>query len=177
VPRCYNWERFRVICGKSVLGNQAKEEGPQGAPSLMASRKPAGLLTILLLSVLGSSSLAAEGRVELELFTEERSPLTAQQEWLQQLAKVGVTRLRIVARGVPDKVGVEVRGTDSSPIYVVTGVITSNNDLLLPGGRFSLRNAGQAGKWLSDLARNGPAKKPEATGPFGLKPEEFEAVH
>ncbi len=60
---------------------------------------------------------------------------------------------------------------------MVTGVITSNNDLLLPSGRYPLRNAAQAGKWLSDLARNGPPPNPaEKGGPFGLKPEELEAV-
>ena len=139
--------------------------------------KPEVLWTIPLLSALGAVSLGADGRVELELSTEERTPLTAQQEWLQELAKVGVSRLRIVAKRPENKVGVEVRGTDASPIYVVTGVITSNNDLQLPGGRYSLRNAGQAGKWLSDLARNGPPKKPEEKGPFGLKPDEYEAVH
>lgn len=138
--------------------------------------KPAVLLAAFLLPWLGSSSPAAEGRVELELFTEERTPLTAQQDWLQELAKVRVSRLRIIAKGSASKVGVEVRGTDASPVYVVTGVITSSNDLLLPGGRYSLRNAGQAGKWLIDLARKGPASKPEATGPFGLKPDEYEAV-
>jgi hypothetical protein len=125
---------------------------------------------------LPSSSLGVEGRVELELFTEQGVPLTGQQDWLQQLAKVGVSKLRIRPKGFDDKVGVEVRGTESSPIYVVRGAINSNNDLILPGGRYSLRTAGQAGKWLSDLARSGPARKPEETAAFGLTQDQFEAV-
>jgi hypothetical protein len=139
--------------------------------------KSAFFWMIPLLSALGAASLAAEGRVELELFTEERTPLTAQQDWLQELSRVGVTRLRIVTRGAPDKPGVEVQGTDASPVYMVTGIITSDNDLLLPGGRYPLRNAAQAGKWLADLAHNGLPAKPQEKGPFGLKPEELEAVH
>jgi hypothetical protein len=142
----------------------------------MVSAKVVVLLAISLPFGAASFSLAAEGRVELELFMQERTPLTAQRDWLEQLTKVGVGRLRIVAKGAPDKVGVEVRGTDSSPVYVVTGVITSNNDLLLPGGRYSLRNAGQAGTWLSDLAQNGPAKKPEEKAAFGLSRDQFEAI-
>ncbi len=125
---------------------------------------------------LPSYSLGVEGRVELELFTEQGVPLTGQQDWLQQLAKLGVGKLRIRAKGFDDKVGIEVRGTESSPVYVVRGAINSNNDLILPGGRYSLRTAGQAAKWLSDLARSGPAQKPEETAAFGLTQDQFEAV-
>jgi hypothetical protein len=135
------------------------------------------LWALPLLSLLGAATLAAEGqgRVELQLFTEERIPLTAQQDWLQALTKAGVTKLRIVA-GAPDKISVEVRGTEASPVYVVTGLITSDNDLLLPNGKYPLRNAGQAAKWLSDLAQNGLPAKPEEKGLFGLKPDEVESL-
>jgi hypothetical protein len=125
---------------------------------------------------LPASSPGVEGRVELELFTEQGVPLTGQHDWLQQLAKLGVGKLRIRPKALDDKVEIEVRGTESSPIYVVRGAINSNNDLILPGGRYSLRTAGQAGKWLDDLARNGPPQKPEQTGAFGLTRDQFDAV-
>ena len=154
-----------------------RRRAPGGLRSRMALWKPLAL-GVALCAGFGppSSSLGVEGRVELDLFIEERVPLTGQQDWLQQLAKLGVTKLRIHAKGPDDKVGVEVRGTESSPIYVVRGAINSNNDLVLPGGRYSLRTAGQAAKWLSDLARKGPAQKPEETAAFGLTPDQFEAV-
>jgi len=136
---------------------------------------PTLLVLLALLGLLPAVAMA-DGRVELELFTEERVPLTAQQEWLQELSKLGVGKFRIRAKGPDDKVGVQTRGTESSPIYAVTGFITSSNDLVLPGGRYSLRSAGQAAKWLNDLARKGLAQKPEEKSAFGLKREEFEAV-
>ena len=151
--------------------------GPAGPRSRMALWKPFVLGVALCLGAgLPGSSLGAEGRVELELFTERGVPLTGQQEWLQQLAKLGVGKLRIHPKGLDDKVGLEVRGTEASPVYVVRGAINSNNDLILPGGRYSLRTAGQAAKWLGDLARSGPPQKPEETAAFGLTRDQFEAV-
>lgn len=133
---------------------------------------------VLLVACLGllPSQVLADGRVELEVYTEERVPLTGQQEWLQRLAQAGVSRLRIRAKQAGDKVGVEVRGAPASPIYLVTGAIDSRNDLVLPGGRYSLREAGRAAQWLAELARKGPEPKPEEQSAFGLSREQFEAL-
>ncbi len=134
-------------------------------------------LAFLVFSWAFPCAVYAQGRVRLELSTEERAPLMARQDWLQQLAKAGVTNLRIRAGQSGDKIGVEVEGTAASPVYIVTGTISSNGDLILPAGRFSLREAAGAARWLDDLARKGPEKKPEPKAAFGLSPEQYEGVH
>jgi len=122
---------------------------------------------------------AAVGRVELELVTEERVPITSQQEWVRRLGQAGVTNVRIRSAGPLGRVpvGVEVRGSEAAPTYVVTGVITSDDVLVLPGGRFPTTQAAGAARWLDELARLGPAERRPARSAFGLDVVQFQAVH
>ncbi len=133
----------------------------------------------LLLALLWASGppIHAAGRVELELVTDARVPITAQQEWLQRLSQAGVSNLRIRAGGASDQVGIEVRGTDAAPIYAVKGLITSGGDVLLPGARFRASDAARLARWLDDLARFGPSRQPPQKSAFGLSAEQFEEVH
>jgi hypothetical protein len=138
---------------------------------------------LLLLGVafwMGSAALAsAAGRVELELVTEERVPITSQQEWMRRLGEAGVTNVRIRSAGLTGavRVGVEVRGGEAAPTYAVTGVITSGDVLVLPGGRFQTTQAAQVARWLDELARLGPAEKRPARSAFGLDAVQFQAIH
>lgn len=122
------------------------------------------------------SAIHAAGRVELELVTEARVPLTGQQEWLRRLAQVGVGNLRIRTKRPTDKPRIQVQGREEAPIYVVTGVITSNSELLVPGGRFRPGEVDRLAKWLDDLARNGPADQREPKSAFGLDGQQYERV-
>ncbi|MFH1919649.1 MAG: hypothetical protein ABIP48_07200 [Planctomycetota bacterium] len=136
------------------------------------------LLPIMLVSLWGAAAPGrAEGRVELELVTEARAPITAQQEWLRRLAQLGVGNLRIGGIGSPEKVGVVVRGTERAPVYKVTGVLTSSGDVLLPGGRFRPGDAARLAQWLDDLARLGPIEGRPQESAFGLSVQQFERVH
>ena len=79
-----------------------------------------------------------------------------------------------------DKLGIENRGTAQSPIYVVTGIVRSRSELLLPGGRFGPGDADRLKQWLQNLAEHGPnagkAAGKETKSPFGLSSEEFDRV-
>ena len=133
-------------------------------------------LVLVWLGATGPATHAA-GRVELELFTDARVPITAQQEWLQRLSRAGVSNLRIRGGRSSDQVGIEVRGTEASPIYAVAGRITSDGEVLLPGARFRASEAAALARWLDELARYGPTRKPPAKSAFGLSAEQFEEVH
>jgi hypothetical protein len=135
-------------------------------------------LPLLLASLWASgSAVRAAGRVELELVTDAQVPITAQQEWLQRLSRAGVGNLRIRAGRSSDQVGIEVRGTDASPIYAVKGMITSGGEVLLPGARFRASDAAGLARWLDDLAQYGPSRQPPQKSAFGLSSEQFEEVH
>lgn len=114
--------------------------------------------------------------VEVEIFAEPRAPITAAQEWGRELAAAGLTRVRIRAKHESDRVGIETRGPEGQPGYRVTGMINSQNELVLPSGRYRLGQARQAVQWLEELARKGPGQKPgasESAGPPGLSAEQL----
>jgi len=114
------------------------------------------------------------GRAKLELFADQRASITSQQTWLRELAAAGVSDLRIRA-GFPEKVGIEVLGSEDHPTYLVTGIITAGDELVLPGRRFRVAEAPQVARWLNNLAEKGlKEKKEESQGAFGLRAEQFE---
>jgi hypothetical protein len=124
----------------------------------------------------GAPWAEAAGRVNLEIFTDQRAPITSQQQWLRQLAAAGIGNVRIRAGEPTDKVGVDVQGTEADPVYVVTGMITSGNELLLPGARFRPSDAPRIARWLNNLAAKGVRDKEEPRGPFGLTAKQFETI-
>ena len=136
------------------------------------------LLLTITLAWLGvmAPPVRAAGRVELELSIEERAPLTTQQEWLRRLAQAGVGNVRIGGARSSRKVEVTVGGTERSPVYTVTGVITSGGELLVPGGRFRSGNVAQLARWLNDLAQSGPTVAGAQKSAFGLSGPQFQRV-
>jgi hypothetical protein len=141
---------------------------------------PSSLLFFQLgcLALVGLASAApveGAGRARLELFADQRASITSQQAWLRELAAAGVSGLRIRIGQATDKVGVEVQGSDDNPTYLVTGMITAGDELVLPGRRFRIGEAPQVARWLTNLAEKGlKEEKEESQGAFGLRAEQFE---
>lgn len=134
-----------------------------------------GMTSITLMAV--SEAALAAGQVRLELITDQQAPITAQQQWLRTLSEVGIDNLRIRSGRSTDKVGVEVTGTDASPIYVVTGLIKSSDELILPGGRFRASDSGRIVAYLNNLAARGTAQGGPQKAAFGLDFRQFQEVH
>jgi hypothetical protein len=131
-----------------------------------------GLVSILELAGSGSAQAAKAG---LEIYTEEGAPLTAQQEWLSALAGAGVENLQIRPQRATDKPAIETRGTPANPSYMVTGALTRSGELMLPGARFRLNEAGRLARWLEDVARMGPSLTEEKTA-FGLTARQYAQI-
>lgn len=134
-------------------------------------------VTLLLLStaVLSQSAVAAD-RVNLDLAVEERVPITGRQEWLQRLSRAGIENFRIRSARPGDVPNIDRRGTDDAPTYAVTGIITPDGVLVVPGARFRASQLGQLSTWLRELAELGPADERPAKGAFGLKASDFERL-
>jgi hypothetical protein len=112
------------------------------------------------------------------LATQGDFPATAQREWYQFVLDSKVDDLQIRPAGGGDKPDVEVRGTGAQTVYRVTGVLTANNQLVLPGGRFALRDGAGLQKWLNTLRTDGPARAAGAPRqPFNFSTEQLAAVH
>ncbi len=132
--------------------------------------------TVLLPTVIVASPIQAAGRVHLELVGEGRGASLVFQEWAALLGKAGIRNVRIRNATATDRVGIEVRGTKDNPLYVVTGVIRSRNELILPSGRFRRSDVARLARRLDDLARLGPADRREPPAAFGLSTEQIEQV-
>lgn len=134
---------------------------------------PAACLALFLLT---PTSVRAAGRVEFDVFTDERAPMTARHDWLRELSQAGVANLQIRAKRPGDEIGIETRGTQGLPVYVVTGALTTGNELVVPGARFRLAEAKRLARWLDEVAQQGPPAQREQKSAFGLPASQFDRV-
>jgi len=136
-------------------------------------------LTMFLLPTLSPAlclpTPAAE--IELELVTQQGFPLTGSRQWIEVFKNQDV-QLRIRSATPSDRAEIVNRGTDSSPVYHVRGVLTRQNTLLVPGGRFTPRDRAQIAAWIDKLRRGGMdssgGSRPSA---FGLTADELVGLH
>ncbi len=138
-------------------------------------------LTVLLVMLLGGHSVpralaAGAGRVDLTLVTDPRLPITAQQEWGRRLAAAGVTNFRIRTGRDGDRAAIDVRGTPATPEYAVTAILTSRNEIVVPGARFTAGQAAELAQWLRQLAEQGPPETRPQTAAYGLTAEQLEQL-
>lgn len=139
------------------------------------SRRWAACAALVL--VAGSAGpLLAAGRVQLEIVAEKHTGLTSSQQWMRALGEAGVDNVRIRQARPTDRAGIQIGGTERDPLYVVTATLGARNALVLPGGRYELRDAARLARWLQDLAEKGPADKRPKKSVFGLLPQQFEQV-
>jgi hypothetical protein len=135
-----------------------------------------GLLSLLLSLIFAVATADAAGTVQLDLVGDTQESAMAFQDWAQLLGKAGIHNVRLRTAQDSVKVGIEAEGTDQNPIYVVTGVVRSRDELILPGGRFRRSEVARLTQWLNDLAERGPAAVRPQKGPFGLSAAQFDKV-
>ncbi|MEN6405141.1 MAG: hypothetical protein ABFC77_01595 [Thermoguttaceae bacterium] len=116
--------------------------------------------------------------VQLELIGDAQGSALAFQQWGEALGRAGIVNFRIQSDSGADRVGIETQGEPDHPVYVVTGLIRSADDLVLPGAKFRRNEVGRLKQWLDDLAQNGP---PGVDGSrkqiLGLSPAQFGRIH
>jgi hypothetical protein len=118
----------------------------------------------------------AGGTVELTLVGQGQGSSLYFQEWSQALGRAGIRNVRIRSGTEDDKPGIVTEGDADRPVYLVTGLITSRNEVVLPGARFRRGDAARIATWLRDLAENGPATGRQTKSPLGLSGGDFTKV-
>lgn len=119
---------------------------------------------------------AAAPPVELELVTERGVQITAPQEWLQLLTSAGVDHVQIRGMQSGDQPSVKNTGSAAHPSFVVVGVVTSREQLRLPGGTFTRGDREKLKDYFGRLAADGAESLTAARGRFGLTEKELSAV-
>jgi hypothetical protein len=112
---------------------------------------------------------AETAAVHLELATEPGLSLEAPSQWLRALQQLPLESLRIrTARG-GDSPRLEPRGRGTASSYHVLGVIRSNNQLDLPGGKFQLEDIPGLRRWLRNVAAGSlPTQDDRSSNAFHL---------
>jgi len=128
--------------------------------------------------IMFAGAIAVHGAppIELELATERGVQITAPQEWLQLLAGIGIEQVRIRGIQAGDEPRVEDRGTPQRPSYHVEGIITSRDQLRLPGGLFSRGDRAKLKDYFDRLSADGAESLTAPRGRFGLTEKELSTV-
>jgi hypothetical protein len=98
-------------------------------------------------------------------------------QWLAELKNVGFSGLRVRSAKPSDRVEVRQRGSEDSPTYQVTGLLTNNKTLILPEGEFRLGDTAGISRWLAKLREGGQRRLQETVSAFGLTPTQLVSVH
>jgi hypothetical protein len=73
--------------------------------------------------------------------------------------------------------GIEVRGSQENRLYVVRGLLSGRDEIVIPGGgRYRRSDAKRLAAWLDDLAERGPPDRREPPAAFGLTAKQFDEV-
>lgn len=135
------------------------------------------LASLILITLLTGPGVSPAATVELELMTEDGFPITGAQTWNQVLQDVGASRIRIRAAHSGERGGIEKRGSDSAPIYVVKGFLSAENTLRVPGATFRSTDRVRIKAWIEQLKADGIENLTAAKGAFGLTSKQLLDLH
>ncbi len=143
--------------------------------SKLTAASASALAALLLLGA--ACQARADARVELELVTEPGFSVTGTHRWLAALKDLGFSSLRIRSGRPGDRAEVVTTGTQQLRVYKVTGILLSGDKLLLPGGRFAIRDKAGIRAWREKLATGGEEGLDDKPAAFGLTAKQLVAVH
>src|SRR3954468_16408922 len=134
------------------------------------------LLCAALLIAVSRLANAAGPRIELELVTEQGVQITAPQQWLQLLAGIGIEHVQIRGGQQGDEPKITNRGSTKLASYQVVGVLTSRDQLRLPGGTFTKADRAKLKDYFAQLGADGADAVTAPHVRFGLTEKELTAV-
>lgn len=120
---------------------------------------------------------APKASVTLEVLTRPGVALGASQQWYKTLSELNLAGVQIHGGGAGDEVGVTELGSASAPAYKVISILSSDNVLILPGGKFKPADIAGLRKWFADLSDQGAEGVTQPRPAFGLTPRQLEEVN
>jgi hypothetical protein len=127
----------------------------------------------ILALLLASRGVLAEPRVELELVKEPGFSITGSHQWLAMLGEIGLENVRIRQGRTGDRAEIKSTGSGAATVHRVTGILTTDNKLWLPAGRFTMADRGRIAQWIERLKAGGEEELTTPRVVFGLSEKEF----
>lgn len=127
-------------------------------------------------SLVASSGLLAQGRVDVEIAVSPRMSITTMQDLAQDFAEAGMRGVRFRAATQSEEPALEESGEGASRRYRAT-VIYDTKGFLAPNERFPLRSAAAVKSWASQLSVQGAQEMAAPKLAFGLSAEGLVALH
>lgn len=114
--------------------------------------------------------------IQLEIITNARSAFDVNQRWLELLGDIGVDNVRLTQAGdrTPGIKKIESRGANT---YKITGFLTSDEKLVLPGGRFSIRDKARMRSFFQGIKDDGAEVALAEKMAFGLTADQLVDLH
>jgi len=107
------------------------------------------------------------------LLTEPGFPLGAEREWIETLSRLSSVSVRIrMARS-----GERPAAEQADGVVHVVGMLTSQNELKVPGGSFRTDDIRKLKDWLQKLRNEGPDALTTPTAAFGLTDKQLVELH
>ena len=142
------------------------------------TRNLAALLLAALFAASTPPSVSAVPRVQFELVTDTGFPLAGAQRWIDLFRQIDQTAIRIRSMRNGDREAVKNQGTDRTPSYHVLGVLSSRNQLLLPGRKpIGLGDRAAIAEWIETLQQEGIEGLTAVKLAFGLTSPELVTFH
>jgi len=116
-------------------------------------------------------------RIDFELATEAGFPLGGERRWIEVLQQIPNVQLRVRSARGGERPSVKQTGREGSPRFEVQGLLSSRNQLHVPGGTFRLEDRGRIEAWIARLASEGTENLLAPRGPFGLTEDQLLATH
>jgi hypothetical protein len=133
------------------------------------------LVATLLIERLTASAIAAPP-IDLEVIVEDRSSITAQQEWLKRLGGLKLAGLTIRNAREGEETEIVNRGSEARPRYKIVAILTRNDQLILQGGKFGRNDMNRLRAYFETLGSQGVAGVTKSRSLFGLTGEQLIAL-
>jgi len=132
-------------------------------------------LFLLAISFSASATASTAPYVALEIVSEGRLA-TGYQRWMSYLKDFGFSNIRVRGPRPGDQPKVENRGTDESPRYYVTALLTSDNRLALPGRLVRYGQRAELNDWMRRLQAGGGQSVTQPRGAYGMTPKQWQKL-
>jgi hypothetical protein len=140
---------------------------------MRCSRLLFSLCAILLLFKTVATMASAAPPIDLEVIVEERSSVTAQQEWLKRLSELKLAGLTIRSAREGEEPEILNRGTEDRPRYKIVGFLTRNETLILKGGQFGRNDMNKLRAFFETLGVQGVEGVTKRRTLFGLTDDQL----